>query len=76
MKEEGMLERDETTKRGKNQKRRQRWEMKHIKYLVINRRVKENLAFGEGESTTRSRFEVAETRFSKILIIVPRRRRS
>jgi hypothetical protein len=42
VKEGGMLERDETTKRGKNQKRRQTWEMKQIKYLVINRRVKEN----------------------------------
>jgi hypothetical protein len=72
VKEGGMLERDETTKRGKDPKRRQRWEMKQIKYL-INRRVKENWAFGEGESTTRSRFEVAETRFSKILIM-PRRR--
>jgi hypothetical protein len=36
VKEEGML------KRGKNPKRRQRWKMKQIKYLVINRRVKEN----------------------------------
>jgi hypothetical protein len=43
VKEGGMLERDETTKRGKNQKRRQRWEMKQIRYLaMINRRVKEN----------------------------------